>query len=213
MRAAGVQRIGATPTYDSRNDDDDSPSSECPPRGPRRDRYLLVSDAERLTLARHRGPRSICRRASVRAAGAVAARAPVGGGRAERQAGARRRERTAARGGDDGLLGESFLRLLGQGTDAALPRGLRPRRDRPARARKLPRPARRRREESGDAVLPRSIPEHRGLDAHAAGWRGDATRAPAARAAGEESPRPERELRPRAARAAHPRCGWRLYAA
>ena len=135
--------------------------------------------------ARH-ARRGAARRSA--APGAAAARAPIGGRRAVRQAGARRRERTAARRGDDGLLGEPFLRLRRQGTDAALPRGLRPRRHSPARARQVPRPARRRREESGDAVLPRQFQSTAdSMHTPLAGAR-DASRAPAARAAG--APRP-----------------------
>ena len=83
-----------------------------------------------------------------------------------------------ARRSDGRLLGESLQRLRRQGTDATLPHAVRPRRHSPQRAREIPRPARRGREESGDAVLPRQLPERgrlRASDARAgeqsASWR------------------------------------------
>jgi hypothetical protein len=58
-----------------------------------------------------------------------------------------------------------FSVFAGKGSDALLPRELRPRRHSAARARQIPRPARRRGEESGDAVLPRQCAERGGQHA------------------------------------------------
>ena len=80
---------------------------------------------------------------------------------------------------DGRLLGESLQRLRRQGTDALLPRAVRSRRHSSARARQVPRSARRGGEESGDAVLPRQLAERgRQHAAHArrAQWRTRRTR-------------------------------------
>ena len=116
-----------------------------------------------------------------------------------------------------------FTVFAGKGQTRLFLADVRSRRDSSARARQVPRPARRRREESGDAVLSRPVPEHGGLDAHAAGRRrADARRArmqrarPRSSAAGtarqRTRARPERELRARADGAAHARRRRRLHA-
>ena len=107
----------------------------APPRPPKRTPEQM--ELARMQRDRHRG--------------AVAAAHP-----------ARRLQRAPARRGDGRFLDEPLQRVRRQGAGAGLPDRVRARRDSPARARQVPRPARRQRGQSRDALLSRQLAEHRG---------------------------------------------------
>ena len=115
---------------------------------------------------------------------------------------ARRLQRAAARRSDGRFLVQPLQRVRRQGPDAALPDRVRARRDPAARARQVPRSARRDRAEPGDALLSRQLAERRTRR------RARPRRTPGATSACRRSAAPaaDRRRRPRMPRTRDRRC-------